>query len=148
MSEIVLAIRLGPASEAPTEVAMKLAEQTGARITVAYVVTELQAVQVAAGQSGMDPAEERRRLLERAEAELGEFIDAHLESVPVAGRVLTGRVEDCLADVARELNARFLVVGTRGRGSLARLILGDTVHAILQRTPCPVIVVPVREAQG
>jgi len=148
MSEIVLAIRLGPASMAPTEIATQLAAQTDARITVAYVVAELQAVQLAAGQSGMDPAEERRRLLEGAEAELREFIAAHIREVPAVGRVLAGKVEDCLADVAREVNARFLVVGTRGRGALARLILGDTVQAILQRTPCPVIVVPLRDSQG
>jgi nucleotide-binding universal stress UspA family protein len=146
MSGIVLAIRLGPESMAPTAVARELAEQTGGRITVAYVITGLEAVQLAAGQAGMDPAEERQRLLDGATAEVDAFMAEHLAGVPAAGRVLVGKVEDCVTDVARETAARFIVVGTRGRGALARLVLGDTVQAILQRTPCPVIVVPLGES--
>jgi nucleotide-binding universal stress UspA family protein len=41
-----------------------------------------------------------------------------------------------------ERNADFLVVGTKGRGALSRLVLGDTTHDIIKRTPCPVVVVP------
>ena len=46
-------------------------------------------------------------------------------------------------EAAGQLNARFLVVGGKGRSGIARLILGDTTRSILQRSPCPVIVVPM-----
>lgn len=148
MKEIVLAIRLGPESAEPTGVAIDLATRTGAHITVAYVATELQVAEFAAPATGMDPKEEHERLLVRAEAELAGFLAAHLADVPAEGRVLEGRVEERVTELARELDAGFIVVGTRGRGALARLVLGDTVQAILQRTPCPVIVVPLREPRA
>jgi nucleotide-binding universal stress UspA family protein len=58
---------------------------------------------------------------------------------------MEGDVAQSVAAVASELNAAYLVVGTRGRGALARLVLGDTTQAILQHAPCPVVVVPLRE---
>jgi nucleotide-binding universal stress UspA family protein len=56
--------------------------------------------------------------------------------------VTEGEVADVISRVARERSADFLVVGTKGRGALSRLVLGDTTHDILKRTPCPVVVVP------
>lgn len=43
-----------------------------------------------------------------------------------------------LVDIARE--ARLLVMGSRGRGGFARLLLGSTAHAALLHVPCPTIV--------
>ncbi|MDA3146113.1 universal stress protein [Leucobacter sp. UCMA 4100] len=37
-------------------------------------------------------------------------------------------------------NAELLVVGSRGRGSISRLLLGSVSHGVLQALPCPVIV--------
>jgi nucleotide-binding universal stress UspA family protein len=148
MNELVLAIRLGPASRAPTEVAVRLARETGAHVTVLYILAELEAIELGAAQAGMDPGQEHQRVLAEAEAGLNAFLAEHLAGVPAAGRLERGKVEDRVAEVAAELDARFIVVGTRGRGALARLVLGDVVQGILQRTPCPVIVVPLGGAQG
>jgi nucleotide-binding universal stress UspA family protein len=148
MSEIVLAIRLGPESEAPTGVAVQLARDTRAHVTVLFVLAELDAIEVGAAAAGMDPGQEHERVLAEAESGLNAFLAAHLAGVPASGRLERGKVEEVVTGVAAELNARFIVVGTRGRGALARLVLGDVVQGILQRTPCPVIVVPLGEAQG
>lgn len=147
-AEIVLAVRLGPESIAPAEVAVELARQSGGRVTVLYVVAELGAIELAGAEAGLDPGAEHERVLTTANASLREFLDAHLADVTAAGRVERGKVEEVVADVARELGARYIVVGTRGRGTLARLVLGNTVQDILQRTPCPVVVVPLGETRG
>ena len=143
-NEIVLAIRLGPESMGPTSVALELAQSTGGRVIVVYAVAELDAVELAGGVAGVDPGEEHRRIVGAAESDLQAYLAQHLAGIPAEGRVVRGKVEDVVTDVASELGARFIVVGTRGRGALARLVLGDTVQAILQRTPCPVVVVPLR----
>lgn len=147
MADIVLATRFGPSSAEPARVAARLARQIGARIIVLYVATELQALQVGGAESGLDPATERERIDRRINDELREFIDTHLRDEPFDVRVVEGDVADCVSRVATEVGAAYIVVGTRGRGQLARLILGDTTQSILQRTPCPVIVVPLRVAE-
>jgi nucleotide-binding universal stress UspA family protein len=144
-ADIVLATRFGPSSAEPARVAAGLARQLGARIIVLYVATELEAVTAGAAEAGFDPAAERDRIDRRINAELREFIDAHMKDLSFDVRIVEGSVPEMVAQVAREVGAGWVVVGTRGRSQLARLILGDTTQSILQRTPCPVIVVPLRE---
>jgi len=44
--------------------------------------------------------------------------------------------------VAREFSADLLVMGTRGRGALARALLGSTAAAVLRESHVPVAVIP------
>lgn len=142
-NDVVLATRFGAESEEPARVAADLARMTGGRVTVVYVATELSAVTAAAGEAGVQPAEERQLQLDSIGRELRDFVAQHFGGVTADARVLEGDVAESISDVAAELNAAFLVVGTRGRGALSRLILGDTTHSILQHAPCPVVVVPL-----
>ena len=145
-NDIVLATRFGAESEGPARVAANLARLTGGSVTIVYVASELAAVTAAAGETGVQPAEERELQLEKIRDQLRDFAAAHFTEVESESRVTEGNVAETIADVAAELNAAYLVVGTRGRSSLARLILGDTTHSILQHAPCPVVVVPLRGA--
>jgi nucleotide-binding universal stress UspA family protein len=142
-NDVVLATRFGAESEEPARVAANLARMTGGRVTIVYVATELGAVTAAAGEAGVQPAEERRLQLEKIEQDLRDFTAEHFASVEADTRVVEGDVAESISDVAAELRAAFLVVGTRGRSALSRLILGDTTHSILQHAPCPVVVVPL-----
>jgi nucleotide-binding universal stress UspA family protein len=145
---IVLATRFGPSSAEPAAVAARLARQIGAHITVLYVATELEALELGAAEAGLDPGAERQRIRDRIDDELRSFIRANLDDLPFSVRIVEGDVAAEVAAAARDADAAYVVVGTRGRGQLMRLILGDTTQSILQRTPCPVIVVPLRHAHG
>jgi nucleotide-binding universal stress UspA family protein len=60
---------------------------------------------------------------------------------------LDGYPPDVLVDYATEADASVLVVGTRGRGDFASLILGSTSHRAIQLATCDVLVVkPDRES--
>lgn len=54
---------------------------------------------------------------------------------------LDGYPPEALVDYTAEVNASLLVVGTRGRGDLASLILGSTSHRAIHSATCDVLVV-------
>lgn len=61
--------------------------------------------------------------------------------VPIERVDLEGYPPDTLVAYADEVEASLLVVGTRGRGELASLILGSTSHRAIHLSRCDVLVV-------
>lgn len=59
-------------------------------------------------------------------------------SLEVDGLVREGRAVDVLQREAAEADR--LVVGTRGRGGFASLLLGSVAHTMIRVAPCPVVV--------
>ena len=53
-----------------------------------------------------------------------------------------GRSADAIAGAARELGADVIVVGTRGRGPVASLLVGSVTQRLLHSAPCPLLAVP------
>ena len=68
---------------------------------------------------------------------------ATLESLSVSATAvdLEGYPADELVDYASRTQAELLVVGSRGRGDLASLVLGSTSHRVVNHAPCDVLVV-------
>ena len=80
-------------------------------------------------------AEEEQRLLYEALA-------GHQERYPgvkVEHRVVHGNTREALIEASR--SAQLVVVGTRGRGGFAGLLLGSVSQALLHHAHCPVAVV-------
>ncbi len=78
---------------------------------------------------------ERREVWERADPVLSD------PGVAVTKVDLEGYPPDTLVDYVRDVGADLLVVGSRGRGELAALILGSTSHRAVHLAPCDVLVV-------
>jgi nucleotide-binding universal stress UspA family protein len=53
---------------------------------------------------------------------------------------------DLIADVARNTHADVIVVGTRGHGRVAGVLLGSVAQRLLHVAPCPVLAVPAKTA--
>jgi nucleotide-binding universal stress UspA family protein len=62
-------------------------------------------------------------------------------TVVVEPVVTEGHAAQVLVDLGRD--ADLLVVGTRGRGGFAGLLLGSVSQRCAERAPCPVVVVPL-----
>jgi nucleotide-binding universal stress UspA family protein len=60
---------------------------------------------------------------------------------------LDGYPPDTLVGYANDAKAALLVVGTRGRGELASLILGSTSHRAIHLAQCDVLVVKAPETE-
>ena len=58
----------------------------------------------------------------------------------VDGQVLRGRAASAIADDARAFQADLVIVGSRGHGAIASLLLGSVSSEIVDHAPCPVLV--------
>jgi nucleotide-binding universal stress UspA family protein len=88
-------------------------------------------------------AAEGTELLEQALA-----LVAAVTQVKVHTRVCEGRPSDVLREVAGEPDVRLLVVGSRGHGGLAELVLGSVSHAVSHHAPKPLVIIPKRVAEN
>ncbi len=141
-TRIVLAVRVGHASQAPARKAAWLAERLGAELTLVYVSPELRTVAEVAVGAGIDEADVRAGMIRQATARARTWGDEALRGMPFDVVIEDGVVAKRIAAVAAELEADLIVAGSEAHGALHGMILGDTTRAILRCTPCPVVVVP------
>ena len=55
-------------------------------------------------------------------------------------RVVTGEPGPVICETAAQVGADLVVVGSHGRGSVERVLLGSVSRHVLEHAPCPVLV--------
>ena len=71
--------------------------------------------------------------------------ELRIEGVDATFKLVTGMYADpahTIAEIADELGADAIVVGTRGHSTIAGLLVGSVTHRLLHIAPCPVFAVP------
>ena len=75
----------------------------------------------------------------------GETIVAQaVETLGLTGattHVLNGHAGQVLCNLADELDATSIVIGSRGRGGIKRAVLGSVSDHVVRHAPCPVVVI-------
>ena len=74
-------------------------------------------------------------------AELGPGVD-------VVTAVVHGRIASEIVSYAARHDVDMIVMGTRGRASVSRAVLGSVAAAVVRRAACPVLTVPVSRHGG
>lgn len=146
MREILVATDGSRAASAALDEAISLAAATGSGVTA---ITVWRALQGDFGLAFPDTAMLTEILdTERVHAEvtLGDAV-ARAAGAGVSARshLTTGDPAEQICRYAEAIDARLIVIGTRGHGMMASLLLGSVSHAVIRGAPCPVIV--VRESE-
>jgi len=94
--------------------------------------------------------------LSKANTELRESAEAVMESAAqhcgklglnVRGLVVSGGTRDAIVETAKKEKADVIVVGSRGLGTLSRLLLGSVSDYVVKCAPCPVLVARPKEEE-
>jgi nucleotide-binding universal stress UspA family protein len=128
--EIVAGVDGSSASQGVLDFAFAEAELRGTRVRVVYAWT----------WPGPEPVDEGDERLVVREALAGRR-ERH-PGVDVVEEIVQGHPVEALRQAAT--GADLLVVGSRGRGAFAGLVLGSVSQALLQRSPCPLAVIRTR----
>jgi len=142
---IVVGIDDSRLSEIAVRRAATLAEQLDAHLKVVFVAHV--PATVLAAMSGLPTIGDDFAAAQRADVWQG--IEPILDGCtqPVERVDLEGYPPDVLVEYANEQGADLIVVGSRGRGDLASLVLGSTSHRVANHASCDVLVVRDREGE-
>ncbi len=142
---ILLAVDGSVCSDRATRLVASLALPPGSSVRAVAVLQPfadaLALSYAAAGDASvnMESEEERdasrlREAIGRAESEL------RRDGLTVDGFLVRGRPASAIVDEAVGLNADLVVVGSRGHGTIATMVLGSTAAEVVDHAPCPVLV--------
>lgn len=134
MMKLLLAYDGLERSRPALEEAARVARENGAvQVTALSVVPPDARGSKAGGHVGMAP--HAHEDVARAHAYLQE------RGIPSEMKIVYGDPADEILKEAREGGYDLVVTGTRGRGPLARLLLGSVSHKVAEQAPCAVLVV-------
>ncbi len=116
--------------------AVDLAKGTNSELHVVHVG---QFVPTLLAQTEVEPAQlerEAQHLLDeqvrRVEETGGTVKEAHLR---------LGRADEEIVDLAHDMGAGFIVMGSRGRGRMRRALMGSVSESVVRHAHCPVTIV-------
>ncbi|HHB11972.1 MAG TPA: hypothetical protein ENK62_02075 [Chromatiales bacterium] len=136
---VVAAVELAPGARAVVAQAAAVARRYGARLTLLTSVDDLPFYDQLEGPTFPDPMELLEELRTAAQRRLHELA-GDLGGVQAETAVETGPPQLAVVDFAGEHGADLLVLGSRVRHGLGRL-LGTVTHGVLNDAPCDVLVV-------
>ena len=136
MRRILLATDLTDASEVATDWAFALAERNGADLLVVSVIDPHELRQESQ-RTGLrwDQVRDGRQAAAQALVVRG-----RPTGINVRFMVWTGDPGESIVSAAEAEAADLIVVGTHGRGTIGRLLIGSVSEHVVRNAPCPVLV--------
>jgi nucleotide-binding universal stress UspA family protein len=117
--------------------ALGLTEADTAKLVVAH------AREIFVGRGGGYPLlADESELREKIGKQVEEFRSGGLDATFIVRTCTSGHAARTIAEVAREVEADLIVVGTHGYGRVAGLLVGSVTQALLHQGVCPVLAIP------
>jgi nucleotide-binding universal stress UspA family protein len=144
IGKILVGIDFGEPSLSALDDAIELARAVGATVVVLHAYESPAAAVVAEGAlvaSVVDAA----RIAATAEHTLREAVDCRAgRGVEVKAALRVGPAWRAIDDVAKEVAADLIVLGTHGRHGLLHTLLGSVAEKVVRTARRPVLTIPVR----
>jgi nucleotide-binding universal stress UspA family protein len=130
-SVILVAIDLSPISEAVVRTAATVAGACPSELHVLHVQPSTAQSTAALHLTAIDEMKEKLEKLVGAVPRSVERVIIHVRS--------GGEAEIEIAQLASDIGADMIVVGTHGHRGIERLLLGSVAEALVRNAPCPVL---------
>jgi nucleotide-binding universal stress UspA family protein len=136
--KIVLAVDGPSVSRLAARQAIEFSQSSG---------SELHAVHVGLLSRWLHPETLSAVQYQRLKDEAQKRLEAEVEQIEQAGGTVAqahlrmGRVDSSVISLSEDLGARLIVIGARGKGSLARIVHGSDAERLVRHAPCAVLVV-------
>ena len=145
MQTILVPTDFSPHSEKALELAEKLAKLMGAKIHL------LHCYQINVGgisPYGVTIPDEYNREIREAATEKVEELERKVaaEGIEVEAHITPRYPSEAVTDLAKEIGADLIVMGTRGTTGLKHIFLGSVAERTLRIAPCPVLTVKESDA--
>jgi nucleotide-binding universal stress UspA family protein len=137
MKKVLAAVDGSAASVHAAQVALKLAQSSGAEVILLYVVPPM----VLPGDAPWAPLEEIHEAEERRGQHVLSETIAKLGSPLVRPMVKVGPPAETIDEVAEAEQVDLVAVGSKGRGAVARILVGSTADRVVHICSRPVLVV-------
>jgi len=138
MKKILVAHNCGEPHDKALKVAVDLADQMGAHLSVVSVVLEMHIAE-------MDDVDKRRVIdASRDESRVAvkrALAPRDMNAHEIDFIVEYGVVAEKVLEVIGRVGAEMLIVGSHGRHGAARVLLGSVSSKLVDLAPCPVLVV-------
>jgi nucleotide-binding universal stress UspA family protein len=135
---VVVGLDGSPASEQALGYAFQAAARAGAALRAVHAWDDLGALHSPMAPAEVLPVDEIEAAALRMLAEQVASWQEKYPNVAVEGQVIHERPAAALIELGGL--ARMIVVGFRGRGGFARLLLGSVSQAVVRHASCPVVV--------
>ena len=145
MKHVLVATDLSPIADAALERAIAFAARDSAKLTVAYVepdyaatpaMSEMESAAIlewaTAAGDGKSAVEEEVAERARRGRDLG------IEATAILRQ---GHPDDTIPEIATEIGADLVVIGTHGRTGIKRFLLGSVAEHVVRHAGVPVVVV-------
>jgi nucleotide-binding universal stress UspA family protein len=144
--QVLCAVDLSPSSRGAMTFAAELARRYGAHLTLLHAYEPPPA---ARAEMFVGPVEVFSASVRAAERRLaGWRVDAERAALrDVAAAVAIGRAADAIVRYAEEHRSDLIVVASRGRSALRRLLDPSVADEVLRKATCPVLVIS-RDAES
>jgi nucleotide-binding universal stress UspA family protein len=137
IQNVLFTTDFSPASEHALPFALEFATRYNATLFLVHAVPPMPAV------VPVEPVPDQTEMLRKgAEKQMQRFLEyAPLKDVPHEAFVMDGEAWDVVRQLAADKRIDLVVLGTRGRGVLHKLLVGSIAEEIYRTVKCPVLTI-------